>query len=98
MRVPVRTGHSESVNVETREKLTADQARRVLSSAPGVVIKDDPEHQIYPLALDAEGQPETFVGRIREDASHPRALDMWIVSDNLLKGAAYNAVQIAELL
>lgn len=98
VRVPVRTGHSESVNIETAEKLTADATRELLAKASGVVVKDDPSHQIYPLAIEAEGHPETFVGRIREDLSHPRALDMWIVSDNLLKGAAYNAVQIAELL
>lgn len=98
VRVPVHTGHSESVNVETERKLTADQARQLLRKAPGVEVRDDPAKQIYPLAIDAVGSGLTFVGRIREDLSHPRALDMWIVSDNLLKGAAYNAVQIAELL
>jgi len=98
VRVPVHTGHSESVNVEMAKKLSADQARELLSKAPGVVVQDDPKNQIYPLALDAAGKPDTFVGRIREDVSHPSALDMWIVSDNLLKGAAYNAVQIAEHL
>ena len=98
VRVPVYTGHSESVNVETEEKLTADQAREILAAAPGVIVKDDPENQVYPMAIDCHGQGDTFVGRIREDVSHPSALDMWIVSDNLLKGAAYNAVQIAELL
>jgi aspartate-semialdehyde dehydrogenase len=98
VRVPVRTGHSESVNIETREKLTADRAREILSKAPAVIVQDDPKNQVYPLATAAEGRWETFVGRIREDASHPRALNLWIVSDNLLKGAAYNAVQIAELL
>jgi aspartate-semialdehyde dehydrogenase len=98
VRVPVRTGHSESVNIETRDKLTPERARQLLSRAPGVVVRDDPKAQIYPLATEAVGRWETFVGRIREDGSHPRALNMWIVSDNLLKGAAYNAVQIAELL
>lgn len=98
VRVPVVSGHSESVNVETESKLTADQAREILSKAPGVVVLDDPANQIYPLALSCVGKPETFVGRIRNDVSHDRALDMWIVSDNLLKGAAWNAVQIAELL
>ena len=98
VRVPVHTGHSESVNVETTAKLTAAQARELLSKAPGVIVQDDPDGQIYPLAIHAAGKGETFVGRIREDISHPSALDMWIVSDNLLKGAAYNAVQIAELL
>ena len=98
VRVPVHTGHSESVNVETEKKLTADQARAILAAAPGVIVKDDPSKQLYPMALDCRGLGDTFVGRIREDLSHPSALDMWIVSDNLLKGAAYNAVQIAELL
>lgn len=98
VRVPVRIGHSEAVNVQTRDKLTADRARELLTKAPGVVVQDDPKRQIYPLATAAAGHGETFVGRIREDLSHPSALDMWIVSDNLLKGAAYNAVQIAELL
>lgn len=98
VRVPVFSGHSESVNVETAKKLTADEARAILSKAAGVIVQDDPAHQVYPLAIESEGKGETFVGRIREDVSHPSALDMWIVSDNLLKGAAYNAVQIAELL
>ena len=98
VRVPVHSGHSESVNVETRKKLTAAQAREVLAKAPGVVVQDDPSKQLYPLAPNAVGKGDTFVGRIREDVSHPSALDMWIVSDNLLKGAALNAVQIAELL
>jgi len=98
VRVPVHVGHSESVNVETKKKLTAAAARALLAKAPGVVVQDDPANQVYPLALNAAGKGETFVGRIREDLSHPSALDMWIVSDNLLKGAALNAVQIAELL
>ncbi|MBI3736094.1 aspartate-semialdehyde dehydrogenase [Candidatus Sumerlaeota bacterium] len=98
VRVPVRTGHSESVNIETRDKLTADRAREILRKAPSVVVQDDLAKQLYPLATSAAGRWETFVGRIREDGSHPRALNMWIVSDNLLKGAAFNAVQIAELL
>lgn len=98
VRVPVHTGHSESVNIETVEKLTAAEAREILRKAPGVVVMDDPSKQQYPLAIAAAGKGETFVGRIREDISHPRALDMWIVADNLLKGAALNAVQIAELL
>lgn len=98
VRVPVHTGHSESVNVETQRKLTAQEARELLQNAPGVIVQDDPNNNVYPNALAATGKPETFVGRIREDLSHPSALDMWIVSDNLLKGAAYNAVQIAEKL
>ena len=98
VRVPVHTGHSESVNVETRKKLTAEQAREILENAPGVIVCDDLANNRYPTALEAAGKGDTFVGRIREDRSHPSALDLWIVSDNLLKGAAYNAVQIAELL
>ncbi|HOQ89140.1 MAG TPA: aspartate-semialdehyde dehydrogenase [Candidatus Hydrogenedentes bacterium] len=98
VRVPVYIGHSESVNVETEKKLTADQARELLRNAPGVVVQDDPGAQLYPLPIHAAGRYETFVGRIREDISHPSALDMWIVADNLLKGAASNAVQIAEEL
>jgi len=98
VRVPVHTGHSEAVNIETQRKITADQARELLANAPGVVVLDDPENQIYPLALNVAGKGETFVGRIREDISQSRGLDLWIVADNLLKGAALNAVQIAELL
>ncbi len=96
-RVPVFIGHSESVNVETARKLTRDEAIALLSKAPGVEVMDDPANQVYPLASFAEGKDATYVGRIREDLSHESALDMWIVSDNLRKGAALNAVQIAEL-
>lgn len=98
VRVPVFGSHSESVNVETARKLTAAEAREILGKAPGVVVEDNPAQQQYPLATRAEGSDATYVGRIREDISHPQALEMWIVSDNLLKGAALNAVQIAELL
>lgn len=98
VRVPVSTCHSESVNVETARKLSVAEAREVLSKAPGVIVKDDPAKGVYPDTLDAAGRDETFVGRIREDYSHASALNMWIVSDNLLKGAALNAVQIAECL
>ncbi|MFP4172210.1 MAG: aspartate-semialdehyde dehydrogenase [Candidatus Hydrogenedentota bacterium] len=98
VRVPVVTGHSESINVETEKKLTANEARDILGRAPGVVVEDNLANERYPLALDAAGRYETFVGRIREDISHSNALDMWVVSDNLLKGAALNTVQIAELL
>ncbi len=98
VRVPVLTGHSEAVNVETAKKLTAAAARALLAKAPGIVVEDDLPNQRYPLATNAEGSYDTYVGRIREDISHPSALDMWIVSDNLLKGAALNAVQIAEHL
>ncbi|MBX7255858.1 MAG: aspartate-semialdehyde dehydrogenase [Candidatus Hydrogenedentes bacterium] len=98
VRVPVYTGHSESVNIDTRDKLTVQQARELLSKAPGVIVEDDPSKQLYPLATRAAGRGETFVGRIREDLSYKNGLLMWIVSDNLLKGAALNAVQIAEVL
>ena len=92
VRVPVRVWHSEAVNVQTREPLSAEEARELLGGAPGVVLED------VPTPLRAEGRDEVFVGRIRRDESHPRALSMWVVSDNLRKGAATNAVQIAELL
>lgn len=98
VRVPVHSGHSESVNIELERKMTAAQAKEILSKAPGIIVMDEPEKDIFPTVLDAVGRSETFVGRIREDISHPSALDMWIVSDNLMKGAAYNAVQIAEKL
>lgn len=98
VRVPVHTGHSESVNIETETKMTAAEVRALLEKSPGILVKDDPANDVFPTALDAAGRSETFVGRIREDISHPSALDLWIVSDNLLKGAAWNAVQIAELL
>jgi aspartate-semialdehyde dehydrogenase len=97
-RVPVYTGHSESVNVETRDPLSPDECRELLSEAPGVVVADDPANGVYPLAIDAAGRDEVLVGRIRRDPSHDRCLNMWIVGDNLRKGAATNAVQLAELL
>jgi aspartate-semialdehyde dehydrogenase len=98
VRVPVVTGHSEAVNVETREPLSPERARELLSTAPGVTVVDDPAAARYPLAVDAAGKDDVFVGRIRRDPGNERALDMWIVSDNLRKGAATNAVQVAELL
>jgi aspartate-semialdehyde dehydrogenase len=98
VRVPVVTGHSEAVNVQTREDLSPEQARELLAAAPGVVVLDDPGAASYPLAIEAAGRDEVFVGRIRRDAGHERALDLWVVADNLHKGAATNAVQIAELL
>jgi len=98
VRVPVVTGHSEAVNVETREPLSPERARELLAAAPGVTVVDDPGAALYPLAIDAAGKDDVFVGRIRRDPGNERALDMWIVSDNLRKGAATNAVQIAELL
>ncbi len=98
VRVPVLYGHSESVNIETEKKISADEVRAILSRAPGVTVCDDPSRNIYPLAIDAAGRDDTFVGRIREDESIPNGINMWIVSDNIRKGAALNAVQIAELL
>ncbi len=98
VRVPVLTGHSEAVNVQTREPLSPETARELLRDAPGVTVVDDPDAALYPLAIDAAGKDDVFVGRIRRDPGHERALDMWIVSDNLRKGAATNAVQLAELL
>jgi aspartate-semialdehyde dehydrogenase len=98
VRVPVVNGHSEAVNVQTREELSPERARELLRAAPGVTVADDPEAALYPLATTATGYDEVFVGRIRRDPGHERALDMWIVADNLRKGAATNAVQLAELL
>ncbi len=98
VRVPVFYGHSESVNIETQKKITAREVRELLSKAPGVLVVDDPAEKKYPLAIDAAGRDETFVGRIREDESIPSGINMWIVSDNIRKGAALNAVQIAEIL
>lgn len=98
VRVPVFFAHSESINIETEKKLSPDQARKILSKSPGVVVIDDPGKQKYPMPLDAEGRNEVFVGRIREDESIENGLNLWVVSDNLRKGAALNAIQIAELL
>jgi aspartate-semialdehyde dehydrogenase len=98
VRVPVFKSHSESVNVETRKKITAAQVRELLSKAPGVKVVDNPKERSYPLAIDAAGRDETFVGRIREDESIPNGINLWVVSYNIRKGAALNAVQIAEIL
>jgi aspartate-semialdehyde dehydrogenase len=97
-RVPVFGAHSESVNVQTRRPLEPDECRALLASAPGLIVVDDPADGIYPLATEATGRDEVLVGRIRRDPSHPSCLNLWIVGDNLRKGAATNAVQIAELL
>jgi aspartate-semialdehyde dehydrogenase len=98
VRVPVLTGHSEAVNVQTHKPLSPEQARELLREAPGVTVLDDPSAALYPLAIDAAGQDDVFVGRIRRDPGHERALELWIVADNLRKGAALNAVQVAERL
>jgi len=98
VRVPVFYSHSESVNVETERKITAAEVRELLSRAPGVKVVDDPANRQYPMAIHGAGKDETFVGRIREDESIPNGINLWVVSDNLRKGAALNAVQIAEIL
>ncbi len=98
VRVPVLVGHSESINIETEVKITPDQAREIFAKAPGVTVVDNPAKSEYPLAIHAAGKDDTFVGRIREDRSTDNALNMWVVADNLRKGAALNAIQIAELL
>ncbi len=98
--MPVFTSHSEAVHVETRDPITPERARTLFAAVPGVVVRDDPARHEYPLATEAVGRDEVFVGRIRTDPSIPggRGLALWIVSDNLRKGAATNAVEIAELI
>ena len=100
VRIPVVTSHSEAVHVETREPITPDQARTLFAEVPGVIVQDDPANHIYPLARDAAGRDEVFVGRVRQDESidDGRGLAFWVVSDNLRKGAATNAVELAEVL
>ncbi len=98
VRVPVFCSHSESVNVETVVKLSAEEAKKILREAPGVIVADEPENNLYPMAVDVTGTDATYVGRIREDDSVANGLNLWVVADNLRKGAALNAVQIAEIL
>lgn len=98
VRIPVVYGHSESVYVELKQDYNLEEVSALLAKAPGVQVIDDPANQGYPLATMAAGKNDVFVGRLRRDLTHERALNMWIVSDNLLKGAAWNAVQIAEIL
>lgn len=98
VRIPVVGGHSESVNIEFEEDYTLEEIRNILSAAPGVVVQDDPASQFYPMPLWAHEKDDVFVGRLRRDETQPNTLNMWIVSDNLRKGAATNAVQIAEYL
>jgi aspartate-semialdehyde dehydrogenase len=98
VRVPVVSGHSEAVNVETRQPLSPERARELLAAAPGVTVLDDPAAGRYPMAIEAAGKDDVFVGRIRRDPGNEQALDIWVVSDNLRKGAATNTVQLAELL
>jgi aspartate-semialdehyde dehydrogenase len=98
VRVPVVTGHSEAVNVETRRPLSPERARQLLEQAPGVSVLDEPGGALYPMALEAAGRDGVFVGRIRRDPGNENAIDLWVVADNLRKGAATNAVEVAELL
>jgi aspartate-semialdehyde dehydrogenase len=98
VRIPVIGGHSEAVNIEFKNDYTLTDIRNIISTIPGVIVKDDPSQQIYPMPIDSHGKDEIFVGRIRRDESQPNTVNMWIVADNLRKGAATNAVQIAEYL
>lgn len=98
VRIPVMGGHSESVNIEFEEEFDLDEVKKILAEAPGVVLVDDPSKQQYPMPKDAHERDEVFVGRLRRDETQPKTLNMWIVSDNLRKGAATNAVQVAEYL
>lgn len=98
VRVPVFYAHSESVNIETERHITADEVRKLLAKAPGVIVVDDPKNRSYPMPVYAEGKDGTFVGRIRQDESIKNGISMWVVSDNIRKGAALNAIQIAEIL
>jgi aspartate-semialdehyde dehydrogenase len=98
VRVPVFYGHSESINIETDKKISAAAVKELLATAPGVKVVDDPGLSIYPLALDCAGKFETLVGRIREDQSIEKGINLWVVADNILKGAALNTVQIAEIV
>lgn len=96
VRVPVRTGHCESVYIETKKHITPEKVRSILAKSPGVIVIDDPKNNLYPMPKDAEGKDETFVGRVRQDCFIKNGLWLWVVADNLRKGAATNAVQIAE--
>ncbi|MFI5053929.1 MAG: Asd/ArgC dimerization domain-containing protein, partial [Acidimicrobiia bacterium] len=98
VRIPVFVSHSEAVHVETRDAVTPEQARELFAAVPGVVVQDDPEAHLYPLATTATGRDEIFVGRVRTDPSVEHGLAFWVVSDNLRKGAATNAVEIAEMI
>ena len=99
VRIPVKYGHSEAVHIELKEALSADQAREILAQAPGIEVMDEHKDGGYPTAVsEAEGTDAVFVGRIRKDISHPKGLNLWVVSDNLRKGAALNSIQIAEFL
>ena len=98
VRIPVMSGHSESVYIETERAATVAEIQALMEKADGVVLEDDPSQQIYPQALNSVGKNETFVGRIRKDPDEEKGVHMWVVSDNLLKGAAWNSLQIAETM
>lgn len=99
VRIPVFYGHSEAVHIETRQKISADEARRLLEKASGVVVMDEREPGGYPTAVtEGANNDPVYVGRIREDISHPRGLDLWVIADNVRKGAALNSIQVAEIL
>lgn len=98
VRIPSIGGHSEAVNVEFKEDFNLSEVRSILASTPGVIVQDDPKNNIYPMPINSKGRDEVFVGRLRRDESQPNTLNMWIVADNLRKGAATNAVQIAEFM
>lgn len=98
VRIPSIGGHSEAVNVEFHEDFNLSEVRSILASTPGVIVQDDPKNNIYPMPINSKGRDEVFVGRLRRDESQPNTLNMWIVADNLRKGAATNAVQIAEFM
>ena len=98
VRVPVMTSHSESIMMETKDKLSVEQIRKALGEAEGVILKDDFSNEVYPTTLDSSGNDDVYVGRIREDLSAENGISMWVVGDQLRKGAALNAVQIAEEL
>jgi aspartate-semialdehyde dehydrogenase len=99
VRIPVFYGHSEAVHIETKDKISAEKACELLDEAPGVTLLDGQKTGEYPTAVtDSSGTDSVYVGRVREDISHPRGLDLWVVSDNIRKGAALNSVQIAEIL
>jgi aspartate-semialdehyde dehydrogenase len=98
VRIPSIGGHSEAVNVEFKDDFNISEVRSILASTPGVIVQDDPKNNIYPMPINSKGRDEVFVGRLRRDESQPNTLNMWIVADNLRKGAATNAVQIAEFM
>jgi aspartate-semialdehyde dehydrogenase len=98
VRIPSIGGHSESVNVEFHQDFNLSEVRSILANTPGVIVQDDPKNNVYPMPILSKGRDEVFVGRIRRDESQPNTLNMWIVADNLRKGAATNAVQIAEFM